>query len=305
MEQVKATVRAPGTCGELVQGTINGDNFHVTCPINYYSYVTVELTTELERSICSCNLAKTIKAVEKTLDYLGNNNLKARIEVDSNLISEKGMASSTADITASILATAVALGEKITSDEIAKLALSIEPTDGLFYEGIVLFDHVQGKRYRYLGEVAGIDILMLDLGGKVDTLDFNNRKDLAKLNRKNEPETNQALKLAVEGIKEQNPRLIGRGATLSSQANQRILAKPHFNKLLQLTELQGVWGINIAHSGTLLGILHDSKKIKTEELELKVQKRVNELSTYRVELINGGLEIIESSFNQERKYQYG
>ncbi|ADL12381.1 GHMP kinase [Acetohalobium arabaticum] len=302
---MKATVRAPGTCGELVQGTINGDNFHVTCPINCYSYVTVELTTELKRSICNCNLSKTIKAVDKTLDYLGNDSLKARIEVDSNLISEKGMASSTADITAAILATAVASGERITSDEIANLALSIEPTDGLFYEGIVLFDHVQGKRYRYLGEVAGIDILMLDLGGKVDTLDFNNRKDLAELNRKNEPETNRALKLAVEGIKEQNSKLIGRGATLSSQANQRILAKPHFNKLLQLTELQGVWGINVAHSGTLLGILHDSKRIETEALKTEVQNMKDDLSIYNVKLINGGLEIIESSFNQERKYQYG
>lgn len=302
---MKATVRAPGTCGELVQGTITGDNFHVTCPINRYSYVTVELTTELERSIANYNLQKTIKAVEKTLDYLGNDNLKARIEVDSNLILEKGMASSTADITAAILATTVALREEITSDEIAELALSIEPTDGLFYDGIVLFDHVKGKRYGYLGEVPRIDILMLDLGGKVDTLNFNDRKDLDKLNRLNETDTNRALKLAVQGVKQQKPELIGEAATLSSRANQKILTKPYFNELLQLTELEGVWGINIAHSGTLTGILYNSKEIKAKNLELKVQQLAGNLSSYNVQLINGGLEVINSSFNQEGKYLYG
>ncbi|MBM7623595.1 kinase [Sporohalobacter salinus] len=302
---MKATVRAPGTCGELVQGTVAGDNFHVTCPINCYSYVTVELTTELERSVCNCTLEKTIKAVETTLDYLGKHNLEASIEVDSNLISEKGMASSTADITAAILATTVALGKKITSDEIAKLALSIEPTDGLFYDGIVLFDHVKGTRYRYLGEVVEMDILMLDLGGKVDTLSFNKRGDLDRLNQRNEPKTNQALELAVKGIKQQKPELIGEAATLSSQSNQKILAKPHFNKLLQLTELDGVWGINVAHSGTLTGILYDAQEIAVKDLRLKVKQRVGSLSSYNVQFINGGLEVIDSSFNQERKYLYG
>ena len=30
-------VRAPGTCGEFLQGSINGQSFLVTCPINRYS----------------------------------------------------------------------------------------------------------------------------------------------------------------------------------------------------------------------------------------------------------------------------
>ena len=38
-----ATVRTPGTCGELVQGTRAGVAFHVTCPIDLYSTVTVQL----------------------------------------------------------------------------------------------------------------------------------------------------------------------------------------------------------------------------------------------------------------------
>ena len=43
---MKSTFRAPGACGELVQGTINNINFLITCPINIFSYVTVELNKQ-------------------------------------------------------------------------------------------------------------------------------------------------------------------------------------------------------------------------------------------------------------------
>ena len=34
-----ATVRAPGVCGELAQGMIEGIHFLVTCPVDFYSRV--------------------------------------------------------------------------------------------------------------------------------------------------------------------------------------------------------------------------------------------------------------------------
>jgi L-threonine kinase len=33
--------KAPGTCGEFVQGAIDGQDFLVNCPINLYSHATV------------------------------------------------------------------------------------------------------------------------------------------------------------------------------------------------------------------------------------------------------------------------
>ncbi|WP_159442873.1 GHMP family kinase ATP-binding protein [Selenihalanaerobacter shriftii] len=302
---MKATVKAPGTCGELVQGTIDNINFHVTCPINKYSYVTVELASHMQETICKQELPKTVQAVNKTLDYFGIDNLKAIINVRSELITGKGMASSTADITAAILATVVALGEEISSEELTKLALSVEPTDGVFYDGIVLFDHVSGKLYRYLGQISGLSILMVDLGGKIDTLQFNSRNDLKELNKDNEPLTKQALKLIEEGINKQNLDLVGKGVTLSSKANQNILPKKNFNKFLSLTNLEGVLGLNVAHSGTLLGILYDAKQIRVNKIEDKVKKRIGHFNMEQLKLINGGLTIIDDSSDWERKYKYG
>ena len=34
-----ATARAPGVCGELAQGVIEGIHFLVTCPVDFYSRV--------------------------------------------------------------------------------------------------------------------------------------------------------------------------------------------------------------------------------------------------------------------------
>lgn len=302
---MKATVKAPGTCGELVQGTIDGYNFHITCPINRYSYVTVELDSQQEKIVCNQDLPKTIEAVKRTLDYFAINGLKGQIRVESELMTSKGMASSTADITAAILATAVALGEEITLEAIGELALSIEPTDGLFYEGIALFDHVNGHFAKSLGQISEIGIVMLDLGGKINTLQFNNRTDLEKLNRVNEPVTKQALNLVKNGIKQNDLQLIGKGSTLSSKVNQKILNKQYFDKLLQFTKCQGILGLNVAHSGSLIGILYNLEQVEAEEIEFKVKQKIANLTTYRLKLINGGLEVVKSGLSQGRKYKYG
>lgn len=78
----------------------------------------------------------------------------------------KGMASSTAEVAASIEATALALGKEINKSDVARIALSIEPTDGCFFPGIVLFDHREGKLYESLGNPPPLDTLVLDFGGR-------------------------------------------------------------------------------------------------------------------------------------------
>ena len=105
---MKATVRCPGSCGELVQGTDAGINFLVTCPISLYSTVTVDLapdgTTVPEAG------AKTREAVRRTLEYLRLPVADYSVDVQSELPAGKGMASSSADISAACLATALAAG---------------------------------------------------------------------------------------------------------------------------------------------------------------------------------------------------
>lgn len=287
---MKSTFRAPGTCGELVQGTINNTNFSITCPIDIFSYVTVELNNKDHISINDPKRSKVLQAVNSTMSQIIGKKQGALVTVNSQLPMAKGMASSTADITAACMATAHALNYKITYQEIAQIALSIEPTDGLFFPGIVAFDHVKGNYYKKIGNSIDIDIMIFDFGGTVDTISFNQRDDLKEKNKNNETQIKSAYELVKKGLKEKNPSLVGQGATMSSLLNQSILYKPKLEEILDLVTKLGALGINIAHSGTILGILLEKDNANIKELKIRLQRKypyLKYLGIYR--LIDGGL----------------
>ncbi|MBP2654515.1 MAG: pduX [Firmicutes bacterium] len=289
-------VQAPGSCGELVQGTIDGNNFLITCPVDMYTRVTVCLGGK--------RLAageKTVEAVKRTLDYLGIGSMPFSVTVESDLLQGKGMASSSADISAACQAAALAVGKTLTEDEIADIALSIEPTDGVFYPGIVMFDHVSGSIRRYLGIPPAIAIAIFDFGGEVDTLQFNGRSDLAVLNKAKEPLVLQAVELVRLGLLKGDAALIGKGATLSALANQYILPKKCLPKIIEIVREYGAVGVNTAHSGTVVGVLFADLDYGRIEAGIKaIKKACPEIEYLRtVQMVGGGL-IIEGDYGYER-----
>ncbi len=301
--------KAPASCGELVQGTLNGESFHISCPIDLYSQVRVVLNGKgkvigppdrwqvKSPWATSSHYAKgftgwkTKEAIKRTLRSFGKENLGASFEINSMIPLGKGMASSTADIGAASLATTHALGEKISSQEIARIALSIEPTDGTLFNGITLFDHRNGALFKILGNAPDMEIFVIDLGGEVDTLEFN-KKDLTTINQKREKEAKEALKLVEEGIEKKNPRLIAQGATISAFSNQRILYKPSLDRIWKISQKAGALGINVAHSGTVVGILAGPKKVDFKELKVSLQDRKIGKCFYKTRIVNDGLQIL-------------
>ncbi|MBP2662383.1 MAG: pduX [Firmicutes bacterium] len=279
-------VKAPGSCGELVQGTINGVNFLITCPVDWYSEVTVVSGDSMEHTE-----PKTATAVSKTFEYL-NISGNLGLTVESDLPVGKGMASSSADISAACQAAALAVvGRQLSCDEIADIALSIEPTDGIFYPGIIMFDHVEGKIRRSLGNPPPIYIAVFDVGGQVDTLVFNDREDLAALNQAKEPQVMAAAALVAKGLETGDARLIGQGATMSAVANQAILYKPCLEQVIMISRDFGAVGICAAHSGTVLGIMFSANAMNGHESCIKEIGRACSAVVYlkTVQLIAGGL----------------
>ena len=284
---MRVKVKAPGSCGELVQGTIDGKNFLITCPIDMYS----EVEVISGRGVQSSAGSKALSAVAKTMHYLKVADSDFQVAIQSSLPSGKGMASSSADISATCQAVALRLGKMLTTDEIADLALSIEPTDGVFYPGIVMFDHVHGLIRRYLGTPPKMYVAVFDVGGEVDTLYFNRRTDLVKLNSDKEHQVRKAMDLVIKGLATGNTTLIGQGATLSAVANQNILCKPCLDRILDVIPQFGAVGLNAAHSGTVLGVLFPTDyKSRHEECITAVQEVCPEVKYLRtVKLISGGL----------------
>lgn len=247
-------VSSPGSCGEFIQGYAEGSSFMVTCPIDRFSYAFSGFEGEGEPLP-----PKALSAVEKTMAYLGEEK-RVPLKLKSHILKGKGMASSTADISAACQAAALACGRKLSEREIADIALSIEPSDATFFKGVVQFDYREGCLIREMGLCPAMQILVYDCGGEVDTMLFNSRNDLVDLQKSNETKIKEALSLFKEGIRLQSLDLIGRAASMSSFANQKILYKKPLEDFYHLGLEQGGKGVICAHSGTVLGLILPMEK---------------------------------------------
>lgn len=300
--------RAPGTCGELVQGKVGGVNFLITCPIDIYSTVKVELNHSGALKAVEC-LSKAKQAVAGVLGYLNRPELGADIYVRSDIPKGKGMASSTADIAAVCAATAAALGTFLSPDEIARIALSIEPTDGIMFQGITLFDHVKGKLCRVLGSAPDMEVVIIDLGGTVDTLQFNSNREIDCLNLRKEQEVTNALETVINAYHAANNdssqylcQKVGEASTMSAFANQHMLNKPGLEDLLSICKKFGGVGINVAHSGTVVGLLFSKGFPSYNEVSDTLA-----MSGFRVlgknRVINGGVQVLKEGIGDTAWHQ--
>jgi L-threonine kinase len=164
------------------------------------------------------------------------------------------MASSTADVAGVIYAAGYAFGLPFHPEEVARLALRIEPTDGSIFPGIVAFDHREGRFFESLGLPPPLEILVLDFGGTVDTLEYN-RTDRTSLLRRMETDYREAFTLVVNGIRRGEVEAVGAGATLSARCHHRLFPRLPFEVVLRLAHEVRALGVNVAHSGTVLGLL--------------------------------------------------
>ncbi|MCL5027202.1 MAG: GHMP kinase, partial [Chloroflexi bacterium] len=222
-------------------------------PIDVYSRVTVELTDE-PGIVVPAGSPKAAAALGAALRFLGAPGTGVRLTIDSPLPRSKGMGSSTADTAGAIYAAAAALGREIRPHEVARLCLDIEPTDGSLFPRLALFDHRRGSLYEDLGPAPSMDIVLLDLGGRVDTLAYN-AVDRTSLLRRLSPRVRRALSLAREGIRRGDLELIGQAALLSALAQQEVLPKPPLESVIRVARRLGAVGVNVGHSGTVIGVL--------------------------------------------------
>lgn len=254
-----ADVRAPGVCGELVQGMLGDSHFLVTCPIDYFARARVSLYENGDGLEAPADCPKSAAALRATLSRLGQGQLSGKLIINSPIPRSKGMGSSSADVTATIAATALALGEELTPETMANIAVSMEPSDGVMFPGIALLDHREGNIIQVLGPPPPMEIVALDFGGTVDTVEFN-AVDRRSQWKSIQAEVDEALRLVKTGIQEKDPGLIGRGASISSRSSQAVLFKPQLPEVLEFAESVGAVGVNVGHSGTVIGILLDARE---------------------------------------------
>ena len=293
----RAVARVPGSCGELAQGFIDGNHFLVSCPIDMYATASVEVSAGTGGICAPRDAPKARQSVEQTLKHFGRSDVDVNLNLSSTLPRGKGMASSTADVSASIAATAAALGESeaMPPSEIARLSLMVEPSDGLMLPGISLIDHRHGTTARTIGEAPPMRVVVLDFGGGVDTLEFNNvdREDTL---RELQPRFEEALAMIVRGIEDGRAEDVAAGATLSAVANQHVLFKPQLEAVMKQAEELGALGVNVAHSGTIIGMLFDDDVALTENaVSHLLNSTLAVRQIYDRRIVNGGACLVEEA----------
>lgn len=283
-----ACVALPGTCGELVQGTIDGMPFLVSCPIDRYSVVDV-LLSDREGWRAPRNTPKALAAVHAALRHVERQSQGGRLRVRSRLPRSKGYASSTADVAGAIYAAGEALGVRLDARTVARLALGVEPSDSTMFPGLALMDHRTGRCFEPLGAAPPLCLVILDEGGSVDTHAFNavdRRQELGAL----VVQHREALAVLRHGLRDRDWSAVGHAATLSAQAHQRILPKALLPVALRLAREVGALGVCVAHSGTLLGLLLSPETHEVRSIFWFLRRRLLERGV-RVEarrMVGGG-----------------
>ncbi len=247
------TVRLPGTCGEWVQGTLDGVPCLVSCAIDWHAQATVtadgwgvwHLPADAPKAVAALRLALAAR------DSTGASGV---LRLNNPLPRGRGYASSTADVAGTIYAVGQAVGWPFTPAEVAQLAVQVEPSDSTIFPTLTLFAHRDASFYRPLPPLPPLAVVVLDPGGTVDTLAFNAVDHSAVLHRAAAAHRDAFARFEA-GLAAGDVVEIARAATASAVIHQAILPDPLVDAALAAHLSLGALGICRAHSGTLVGLL--------------------------------------------------
>ncbi|MFI9566642.1 GHMP family kinase ATP-binding protein [Streptomyces rishiriensis] len=253
--------RAVGTCGELVQGTVDGRELMVTFPVDWYSDVVVRGSYLPGVRVWPRSKVKVRRMCDVLLDRLvGASSADVGLDVlVSSMIPEgRGHASSSADLTALCRAMAQWLGVPLADDDIMRLCCELEPSDAVCRPVPTLFDFIRGEVLLCYDDPPPMAALVLDEGGAVDTVTMRRLPCT-------EAESERlalAFDLVDRGFRLGDLALIGRAAMISAEVNQRRVYKRNFEVARDVADACGSYGVSVAHSGTTLALLFDQHEVE-------------------------------------------
>ncbi len=264
--------RCNGTFGELVQGIIDDRPFLITFPIQSLRSEASFIPDPTSPELTGVNSkVKAMKAGKLLLNQFGLNG-GGKLEIRSNIPMGKGMASSSADIVASIKAIAHSYSLPLTQDIISAIAAKIEPTDGVMYDEVVAYDYIHGDLIESFGVFPPFILVGIDLGGAINTIEFNQLRKA--YDQYDQHLFSEAYHWVREGFRKNEFSHICKATTISARVNQKVLRKPYFFEMEKLAHaFQG--GIVVAHSGTVVGIIIDKNRRNSNEIVFQLSMHLS------------------------------
>ncbi|MER6689262.1 hypothetical protein [Streptomyces minutiscleroticus] len=259
-----------GTLGELYQGPLRAapdpDIAVVSFPVDRHSWVYFTRSTRDTRSTRGTLGTreahapgppplgeKSATAARLFLEHFGLALPPGRWTTHSDLRVGVGMASSTADIVATLRCLFRLFRLPYDTDVVLGVLAAIERADSVFLDEFAL--HLSGRHrvVRRLGTDIGFHTAHVTEPGTVDTAAVTGLL-LAHYRRYGE-EYERCLADLLKGFASGDPAVVARAATTSAVLSQRVLPKSTFDSVLAHRERFGADGVFVAHTGSLIGYL--------------------------------------------------
>lgn len=262
-----------GHHGELVQGVFEDDRgrLHrglVTLPIDSLrSTAWIVLDESGKLGVEPSSREKALRAAQLALAHLGYPSLGGRLKIESDIPVGHGYGSSTADVVASTRAVAAALGARFLPSTSSRLAVAAEvASDAIAFETeALLFAQREGVVLEHFGGSLPPFVLVGfkgDATAGVDTLELVPARYSSE-----EIQLFRVLRgMVARSVRYQDAHLLGQAATMSARISQRHLPKPYFDVVVDIAAHHQAYGIQVAHSGSLFGLMLDAQSASRESI---------------------------------------
>lgn len=257
--------------GEMLQGVFRDNRGRLTRALvtlqcsDWKSHATFYPSSRQAEIICTPGMWKARRAAVASMTEFstgGSPVTGGYLDIWSDIPRGIGMGSSTADVTAAIRAIAVFHGVAPTPEKIGRIAVEVEcASDPIMIDDrVVLFAHREGTVLETLGpHLPPMIVVGCDAEPGTGTIDTLALPPAAYSTTDIDAFGFLRAELRAAVVNGDTARL-GRVATSSALINQRFLPKSTLDFLLDLCERAGGCGIQIAHSGTVAGVIFDSRR---------------------------------------------
>ncbi|MDX1473002.1 MAG: hypothetical protein R3309_02470 [Reinekea sp.] len=278
---------APCHHGEILQGIFEESNGKETLGLvtllNSTTKAKATFLPDSESDVITVEPAykkKALSSVMLTLEELGLNKSGGRLICDSCVTEELGLGSSTADVVAAARAVCSAYQRKLSREALARIAVRAEvASDPIMFESsTVLFAQREGHVIEELGPLLpGISLLSFTLGEPISTCDYRAPQYTWEDMQQFKP-LRGLLRFALSN---HDLATIARVSTHSALINQKHVPKPNFDAVLGIAEQGGALGVQIAHSGNLVGMIFSPDDHDLLERVSHCQGRLRDIGTHQ------------------------
>lgn len=257
-----------GTLGELYQGPLRAgadpDIALVSFPVDRHSWV---YFTPGAQPPGSPSLGdKSVTAARLFLDRFGLTLPPGRWRVHTDLRVGVGMASSTADIVATVRCLFRVFSLPYDPDAVIDVLAAIERADSVFLDEFALYLSARHRVVRRLGTRVGLHTAFVTEPGTVNTAAVTPL--LLRHYRRHGDEYERCLTDLLKGFASGDAAAVARAATASAVLSQEAVPKQTFEAVLAHREEFGADGVFVAHTGSLIGYLFSRKPAPSAKGEL-------------------------------------